>query len=138
MSDDSAAQMFGDILKADDEKRVVWGWASVVTENGVPVYDTQGDAISVDDLTDAAQDFMVDARNGGVMHMIKDGAAVKIGEVVESMVMTKARQDALGIDMGREGWLIAMKISEDEVWKAVKDGTFKAFSIGGRGLRIPV
>jgi hypothetical protein len=138
MSDETAAQMHGSILKSDDDKRVLWGWASVVTENGVPVVDTQGDIIAVDDLVEAAQGFMVDARKGGFMHMQKNGEAIRIGEVVESMVMTKARQDALGIDLGREGWLIAMKIHNDDVWKAAKDGTLAAFSIGGRGVRVPV
>lgn len=137
-SQEQEASSFGEILKSDDDQRLVFGWASVVTKDGQAVTDHQGDVIEVADLEEAAHGFMVDARSGGVMHLQREGAVVKIGEVVESMVMTKAKQDALGIDLGQEGWLITMKVHDDEVWKSVKDGTFKAFSIGGRGVRIPM
>ena len=40
----------GAILKTDDEQRMVYGWASVVTEKGEPVVDRQGDVIEPDTL----------------------------------------------------------------------------------------
>ena len=135
----TAASTAGMILKAGtDDERLVFGWASVIEEGGAAVVDSQGDVIEVADLQDAAIGFMVDARKGGFMHVKVDGAAVKIGEVVESLVMTKAKQAALGIDLGKVGWLITMKVNDDDVWAAVKDGTLKAFSIGGRGVRTPL
>lgn len=135
----TAASTSGLILKAsNDDERLVFGWASVIEVGGVAVVDHQGDVVDEPDLQDAAIGFMVDARKGGFMHIKRDGVAIKIGEVVESMVMTKAKQEALGIDLGKIGWLITMKVNDDDVWAAVKDGTLKAFSIGGRGVRIPL
>jgi hypothetical protein len=54
VSDLTKASIQGQILKADDEQRIVWGWASVITEDGVPVVDTQGDVIRPETLMKAA------------------------------------------------------------------------------------
>ena len=42
------------IAKLDEDKRQVFGWASVVTKNGQPVVDRQGDVIPVETLEEAA------------------------------------------------------------------------------------
>lgn len=116
--------------KRDDEKQIVWGWASVVTEGHKPVVDRQGDLISVDDIQKAAHDFMAFYRTGGEMH-----EKMGIGTVIESVVFTKALQDALGIDLGREGWFVGMRVDDPKVWQAVKNGEYRGFSIGGSGVR---
>lgn len=118
------------ITKVDDDKRLVWGWASVSTRKGAPVEDLQGDMIDTEDLVVAAHGFMKDYRVGGSMH-----SEMGIGTVVESMVFTKELQNALGIDLGMEGWLIAVKVDSEAVWKRVKSGELRAFSIGGSGRR---
>jgi hypothetical protein len=43
VSDMTKSSIEGKILKVDDEQRMVFGWASVVTEDGEPVIDRQGD-----------------------------------------------------------------------------------------------
>lgn len=118
--------MQGRIMKADEEQRMVWGWASVVTEKGEPVVDRQGDIISPDEMVKAANEFMLDVRTAKAMH---DGD--KIGEVVHSMPLTNELAKSLGLETDREGWAIAMKIHDDGVWERVKSGELKAFSIGG-------
>jgi hypothetical protein len=119
------------IVKVDDEQRTVWGWASVIAEDGKPVVDRQGDIITEADLIAAAHDFMLNARQAKAMH-----EGDRVGDVVESMVLTEDRAKALGIPGGgKVGWLIAMKIHDDAVWKRVKAGELRAFSIGGRGKR---
>lgn len=117
------------IMKIDADQRVVFGWASVISEGGEPVIDTQGDIIEADELLKAANDFMMDARVAKAMH---DGD--QIGEVIHSLPLTKEIGDALGIQSDREGWVIAMKIHDDAVWKSVKSGELGAFSIGGKVL----
>ena len=120
----------GQILKADDSQRMVWGWASVITENGVPVVDTQGDVIKSDTLMKAATDFMLSTRITKEMHM-----GGKVGEFVHSLPLTKEIGDALGITSDKEGWIVACKVYDDAVWEKVKSGELKAFSIGGRAKR---
>ena len=47
-------------------------------------------------------------------------------------------QKALGVDLGKVGWFIGLKIEDDGVWKRVKSGELAAFSFGGRGVREPI
>jgi hypothetical protein len=117
---------------------LVYGWASVIEKNGKVVTDHQGDRISVDELTKAAHDYMSNSRIGGAMHMHdsdKPDTPLSAGEVVESMVMSHDLQKALGIDLGRVGWLIGYRIDDEHVRKAAASGTLPAFSIGGKGVR---
>lgn len=121
------------IAKVDVERRIVYGWASVIEEGGNPVVDSQGDVISEATLVDSAQRFMQEVRTGKAMH-----SGPRVADVVESMVFTKELQSALGIDLGRIGWMIAMKVNDAAVWKRVKDGDLGAFSIAGYGKRVEV
>ena len=126
------------IAKVDDGLQVVWGYASVIEEQGKPVIDAQGDLIESDELVKAAHDFVSSSRTGGLMH-IKDqsGKAIQVGEVVESIVLTKDLQSALGIDLGRVGWFVGMHVPDPAIWSRIKSGELQAFSIGGSGLRTP-
>ena len=118
------------IIKLDQEARIVWGWASVVSVDGKPMVDRQGDIISADVMTKAADRFMLDVRVAKAMH---EGA--QIGEVIHSFPLTKALGEALGVHSALEGWIVAMKVHDDSVWNRVKSGELAAFSIGGIGKR---
>jgi len=120
----------GQILKADDEQRMVYGWASVVTEKGEPVVDRQGDVIEPDTLVRAVSKFMEHVRVGKEMHK-----GDQIGAVIHSMPITKEIGESLGIQSDREGWVVAFKVYDDEVWSKVKSGELAAFSIGGRAIK---
>lgn len=119
--------------KADTTGRFVRGWASVVSENGKAVTDHQGDIITIDELRKAAHDFVCDARVAKAMH-----SGQQVGEVVESVVIDDAFAKAVGMSDGKRGWWIAMKINDPAVQEQVRKGVLRAFSIGGRGRRIPV
>ena len=120
----------GKILKTDDEQRMVYGWASVVTEDGEPVVDRQGDIIEADTLVKAVNEFMEHVRVGKAMH-----TGEQVGVVVHSLPITKEIGDALGIQSNREGWVVAYKVFDDDVWAMVKSGELAAFSIGGRAMK---
>jgi len=120
----------GQILKADDEQRMVYGWASVVTEKGEPVVDRQGDVIEPDTLVRAVNKFMEHVRVGKEMHK-----GDQIGAVIHSMPITKEIGESLGIQSDREGWIVAFKVYNDDVWAKVKSGELAAFSIGGKAIK---
>jgi hypothetical protein len=120
----------GQILKSDEEQRLVYGWASVITEKGEPVVDRQGDVIKPDTLVKAVSKFMEHVRVGKQMH---DGE--QIGVVVHSWPCTNEINKSVGLDADREGWLVAFKVYDDEVWADVKAGKLAAFSIGGRAIK---
>lgn len=123
-----------ELYKAKDSEQLVSGWASVsVNADGSVPLDWQDDIIAPDTLEKAAINFMLDYRESGVMHK---GNAV--GTVVESIVLTKEKQEALGIPENSvpQGWFITVKVHDPEVFAKVKDGTYKMFSIQGTCRRV--
>jgi len=124
------AQPDGVILKADDEERMVWGWASISTVNGELVTDKQDDQIEPSVMEKMATGFMQSQRMAKAMHE-GDG----IGEVIHSLPLTKQISELLGVYSPIEGWIVAIKVHDDAVWSRVKSGELRAFSIGGKGKR---
>ena len=118
------------IIKTNDEKRLVYAWASVIKENGQMVVDHQGDIIDEGDLTKAVHRFMLESRMSKEMHK-----GSETGDVVESMMFSEDLQRALGINLNKVGWMVAIKIKDDDVWKRIKKGELKMLSIGGHGKR---
>jgi len=119
-----------EVFKADEEQRIVYGWASIVTKAGEPVVDLQGDVIDPAELVRATTEFMKSVRTAKQMH---EGG--KIGTVVHSFPITNEIAKSLGLQTENEGWIVGMHIEDDAVWKSVKDGHLKSFSIGGSGVR---
>lgn len=117
------------ITKTDEDQNLVFGWASVISENGVPVKDSQGHVIDEEELEKAFYEYALSARVAGEMH---DEYGAQIGKMVECMVFTKAKQDALGIDLGKIGAWVGYKVAP-AVFAKIKDGTYKMLSIGGSG-----
>ena len=121
------------VQKADDERHMVFGWASIAQQpDGSIVQDYQRDIIDIDDLESAVYDYVILYRDGGEMHE-RGGVAV----LVESCVFTAAKMQAMGIPEGTlpYGWWIGLKITDDDVWAKVKDGTYRMFSIEGEAVR---
>lgn len=122
------------IAKSDDAQRLAFGWASVASDAvGKSIVDFHGDEISIQELEKAAYNFVELYREGGEMHERGDCAVL-----VESIVFTKAKQQALGIPEGvlPEGWWIGFHVTDEAVWKRVKDGTYSMFSIEGKAKRV--
>lgn len=127
------------ILKVDDEQRLIWGWASVIEENGVPVVDLQGDIIEENELEKAFYEFMAESRVGGTMHARgADGEVIKTGGACGGLVFTHAVQKILGIDIRKVAALVVMRVTDDEQWAVVKRGELSALSIGATAIRVPV
>lgn len=122
------------IAKATSDECLVSGWGNVAVDaTGNNPLDWQDDVIDVHTLEKAAINFMLDYRQSGEMHQ---GSSK--GTVVESIVFTKEKQQAIGIPEGivPEGWFITVKLSDPEVFAKVKDGTYRMFSIQGHAKRI--
>jgi hypothetical protein len=113
----------GTIVKIDQEKQLVFGWASVIKDtNDKILLDRQEDFIeSEDELEKAAYDYVLKSRDGGEMHIRKG-----VSTMVESVVLSKEKQLALGIPAGTVpiGWWIGFKVNDDRVWNEVKKGGY--------------
>lgn len=123
-------------IEKTSDQGLVSGWANVARNaDGTIPLDWQGDIIRPEVLEKAAIDFMLQYRDSGEMHR-----GTSKGTVVESIVLTKDKQAALGIPDGvvPEGWFITVKINDPEVFEKVKSGRYRMFSIQGHGKRVPI
>jgi hypothetical protein len=127
------AENLFNIVKASDEERMIWGWGSVITLKGQPVVDSQNDVIELHELKQAVYKFMDEDRVGGESHKV-----MGVGTVVESLVFSEELQKALGIDLGKEGWFIGVRVDKDATWAKVKSGELRSFSLGGTAERVPL
>ena len=120
----------GQILKVDEEQRIIYGWASVATVKGEALVDRQGDIIEMSTLEKAVNEFMEHVRVGKTMHV-----GEQTGVVIHSMPLSKEICSALGVQSDQEGWVVGYKVYDDNVWNMVKSGELRAFSIGGRAVK---
>ena len=126
------------IAKMDDDKRLVFGWASIsFTADGEQLEDLQHDLINPEDLEEAVYEYVLNFRDTGEEHRPH---LRKKGKLVESCVFTAEKQKAMGLPEGilPVGWWIGFKIEDDEAWEKVKNGTYRMFSIEGKAQRVPV
>lgn len=100
------ASFFCPIKKIDEEKRLVWGYAS--TDD----VDSVGDVITLGALKDALPDYM---SYPALRYMHQLHAA---GSTKEAVVDDK-------------GLYICAYVSDNDVWRKVKDQTLRGFSVGG-------
>lgn len=147
-----------EVSKLDEEQRIVFGFAQVAIGKGEtsPFEDHQGDVVDPEDLAKAAYDFVLESREGNLMHV-----GDQVATLVESMAFTQEKlekfatgpdgqvdQQALKVlrDCIPLGWWIGEKIavgavdpvSGDDLFQAVKRGDYPMFSVEGTGMREPI
>lgn len=103
-------QVFLPIAKVDEEKRMVWGYAST------PTKDLQGEVVTLDAIKAALPDYMQWA-NIREMH-----TSSAVGVAKEATVDEK-------------GLYIGAKIVDNDAWQKCKEQVYKGFSIGGSKVR---
>ena len=120
------------ISKVSEEKRLAFGWASVIIDaDGDAVIDHQSDRISIPELEKAAYEYVQKSRQSTEMHVRKG-----VAELVESVVITPEKREAMGIDgEGITGWWVGFRVNDSSVWSKVKSGDYREFSIGGTAKR---
>jgi hypothetical protein len=68
--------------------------------------------------------------NATLEHKAKfDGATVVESWIIDNPEMDKSKQ--YGFSLPKGTWMISMKIEDENVWKQVKEGKYKGFSIEG-------
>ena len=102
-------KVFADIVKVDEDQRMVYGYASTTS------LDSQGDIITREALSKALPDYM---RFANIREMHQNSA---VGVAESASVNDK-------------GVYICAKIVDEKAWQKVKSGVYKGYSIGGRSL----
>lgn len=123
------------VIKADVERQLVTGWASVSTDaNGQPVIDSQGDIMPIDELEKAAHEvFLAGGKNKAGDNHVRNAVA----DIVESMVVTAEKREALGFGAGATGWVVTLKVHDTALWEQIKRGEKLELSIHGTAERMP-
>lgn len=98
--------------------------------------DTQGDVYSADDIRQAAHKWMEHHGKSDLEHSWEDLGKQKV-RVLESY-LAPADFELNGYNIVKGTWMLALRIADDELWKAVKNGEIGAYSIGGTAMREPV
>jgi len=119
------------IKKADADKQLIFGWASVVMKGENYIVDKQGDIIPIDELENAVINYMLDSRQHGEMHARKG-----TGKLVMSFLTTPEYMKAFGLKQDDDlvGWIAGYKIEDPELWARHKAGELPEFSIGGAAV----
>jgi len=119
-------QRYAAILKADEEKRLVFG---VISEPDTG--DLQGDVLSREEIARMARNFEQYVREFRDRHTRRKVKA----EIVRSWIAEKDFWFK-GELVKAGSWLMCVRVLDDEIWGKIKSGIYRAFSIGGRGVRI--
>jgi Putative phage serine protease XkdF len=125
----------GQLESVDPVHKVAYGWSYITKKGDKVVTDHSGDTWDIAEVEKTAHQFVCDCRVGGESHVTKGGA-----ELVESIVFSRALQDALGIDIQKdgesvEGWFVGFRITDADLLDKVEKGVLCMFSIGGSGIR---
>jgi len=94
------------IQKTDDEQRMVYGFAST------PDLDSQGEVVELNALKNALPEYMK-------------------FPAIREMHQPKAAGITKETKIDEKGLFIGAKIVDNDAWKKVKEGVYRAFSIGG-------
>ena len=118
---------FGEVLKTDDEQRIVYG---VVLEPDVE--DSQGDVVSKADVELAAHRFLY--QQGLAIGDQHGALAPPDVRPVESFI---APADFVmgGQTVTKGSWVLAVHVPDDGLWAQIKKEQKGAFSVGGTGRR---
>ena len=126
----------GEIAKADEDKRQVFGWASIVEMDGKPVLDLQGDVMTVDEIEKSAYEYVKTSRKGGNQHQKTDDGPLHVSDLIESFLVTDDKKEVLGLPADTPtGWWVGFQVNDDKTWQDYKAGKLPGFSIHGSGVR---
>lgn len=121
----------GEVVKIDNPRKLIFGWASVAKTGDEWLVDHQGDFMdSTWELEKMAYRHVLHYREGADMHKTR-----QVARLVESMVFTPEKLEKMGLapDALPLGWWVGYKVDDPNVWE--RRDQFTGFSIGGSGTR---
>ena len=122
------------VERSDDGDGLAFGWAYVCIDEAGDVVIDEGFDTSIEphDLERAVYDMV--GSGGGIGDEMHDyGFQCRI---VESMVWTREKYEALGLPVGKLGWWIGLRAIDPETKTRMAKGEYPAFSIGARAVEV--
>ena len=126
----------------DEEKRLVYG---VIMRADFPIYRRDNEMgeyyiiYKADTIRQMAEKYLADGNCNNINLMHKDGSDVEGVQMVQYFIKDSAMGVApAGFDNIADGSLFGeFHVTNDEVWAAIKDGTYRGFSLEGYFDLIP-
>ena len=125
-----------ELKEVDAEKRILMGAALVPNKNIYRINQKTKEEyyiyFSEETVLKAAHLFQINSNQNNATYEHK--TELKDMSVVESWIIDDANMDkskVYGFDLPKGTWMILMKVNNDDVWKDVKEGKVKGFSIEG-------
>ena len=121
-----------EMLKSvDDDLGVIFGWAIVCEDDAIEgedkrYFDLHGDHVPEGSMLKASTDFMLDHREGKIMHR-----GDTIGDVVFAWPQTREIAKKFDEQCKVFGLKIGWRPRDRALLSKFKDGTYTGFSIGG-------
>jgi hypothetical protein len=113
-----------ELIKTNEERFVL----GVVLQPDIE--DLQGDVISSDEIAKASHNFMESCQTIGLEHK-EILPSVRIWEsYIAPQDLTFSKEKVV-----KGSWLLGVHVTDDEVWKAIKDNSITGFSVHGVGAR---
>lgn len=121
------------LAEVDKEKRILMGAALIPNK---PIYRRNGDQeyyiyFSKDTVRKASELFFIrgNQNNSTLEHQIPLKGLTAVESWIVESEQDKSRAYDLNVPIGT--WMVSMKVNNDDVWKQVKEGEVKGFSIEG-------
>jgi len=124
-----------ELKKIDEEKRILMGAALIPNKQIYRVNEKKEEYyifFSEQTVKKASELFLMRSNQNNATYEHKD--KLEGLSVVESWIIDDEKSDKsrlYGFDLPVGTWMISMKVNNDEVWKDVKEGKIKGFSIEG-------
>lgn len=124
-----------ELKEIDEEKKILMGAALIPNKQ---IYRKNKDNeeyyiyFSEDTVRHASELFLMKGNQNNATYEHKqklDGMSVVESWLIQDSKTDKSR--LYGFDLPKGTWMISMKVNNDDVWKQVKDGKVKGFSIEG-------
>ena len=120
----------------DAEKRILMG-AALVPDKKIPRRNKDNEIYSIffskDTVRKASELFLINSNQNNATY--EHDHKLSGMSVVESWIIEDEKKDKSALydlNLPKGTWMISMKVNNDEVWKDVKEGKVKGFSIEGQ------
>lgn len=98
-------------------------------------FDRQGDIVDKDVIRKAAREYMINAQHAGLKHkwlLAKEGIQLTQNFIAPVDMQIGQR------DIPEGSWVVEFRVTDSNLKKAISEGQYKSFSVGGRTIREPV
>ncbi|KYD28567.1 MULTISPECIES: XkdF-like putative serine protease domain-containing protein [Geobacillus] len=109
------------VTHKNEEKRIVFGPVLVPNEP-----DSDGDMVSAEKIEEVAHKFLEQYGNIDLQHTLNN-----VGKVVESYILPFDWKVDDELTVPKGSWMMGVRVQDEDVWRAVKEGKLTGFSIMG-------